>query len=185
MYIFRSILICVLFFKGLIAGAQQPDSIWFDLYTDSLKKGSWNYINVVGRFAGGRVLPVAAAQLQLYSSAGRVEQGSVWIDWNETADSLNIKVQLLKQPSLQKAVTIWIKKEDRQLDIPATDSLLQQLNQRLQRPPGKKRRNRVTGTSWHLPETSPSLYPLTDASVSQGWAPADRYKHRHPVRLPV
>ncbi|MFN4284446.1 MAG: hypothetical protein ACK4E8_00615 [Lacibacter sp.] len=154
--------ICLM--QSLYAVAQQPDSIWFDLYTDSLKKGSWNYINVVGRFAGGRVLPISPSQLILRSSAGRVEQGSVWIDWNETADSVTVWVQLQKQPSLQKAVTIWIKKEDRQMDVPASDSLLQQLNERLRRQP-RSRRKRTTETSWHLPETSPSQYPLKDVST--------------------
>lgn len=138
MHPFRIFLICMLLLVGFVSSAQVPDSIWFDLYTDSLKKGSWNYINVVGRFAGGKVLPVSSARLRLQASVGKVENGSIWIDWKESADSVNIYVQLIKQPSLQKAVTIWIKKEDRQMEALPADTLLQQLNERLQRKPGRR-----------------------------------------------
>ena len=33
--------------------AQNLDSIFFNLYTDSLKKGTYNYINVDGQFTDG------------------------------------------------------------------------------------------------------------------------------------
>ena len=40
------------------AGAQKVDSIYFHLYTDSLKKGQHNYINVDGKLSNGSWMPV-------------------------------------------------------------------------------------------------------------------------------
>lgn len=158
----RFILFCILMLAALVSMAQAPDSIWFDLYADSLKKGSWNYINVVGRFSGGKIFPVSSAGLRLQASVGKVEDGSIWIDWKESADSVHVDVQLIKHPSMQKSITIWIKKEDRQMEPLPADTLLHKLNERLQRKPGRRGKGRITEISSRLPETSPILYQLKD-----------------------
>ena len=43
---------------SICARAQKVDSIYFNLYTDSLKKQVHNYINVDGKFSNGSWLPL-------------------------------------------------------------------------------------------------------------------------------
>ena len=40
--------------------AQQVDSIFLNLYTDSLKKGQHNYINVDGKLSNGKWMPLTS-----------------------------------------------------------------------------------------------------------------------------
>ena len=43
--------------------AQKVDSIYFNLYTDSLKKGQHNYINIDGKMSNGRWLTMTAREI--------------------------------------------------------------------------------------------------------------------------
>jgi D-alanyl-D-alanine carboxypeptidase len=164
--------------------AQSPDSIFFNLYTDSLKKGAWNYINVEGRITHGKIVPLSARSIVLKASTGKVEDMSVWLDWNTTADTVVVEVSLKTNPAVTAKTIIWIKKYDPQLDVQQTDSLLQQLNERNRRKPKEKRsKQRLTGTSWHLPGTWPVPDQSMGVSAVPGWNPADRYTHRPQGKL--
>lgn len=127
--------------------AQMPDSIYFNLYTDSLKKGSWNYINVEGRMANGKIVPLSARTLTLQASKGKIEEMSIWIDWNASSDSVIVEVRLKDKPAVSAKTIIWIRKQDLQMEIPPTDSLLQQLNERNRQKTKEKKKKTVTGTS--------------------------------------
>jgi hypothetical protein len=52
----------ILFCCAYEARAQKVDSIYFNLYTDSLKKGTYNYINVEGKLSDGRIVPLTPAR---------------------------------------------------------------------------------------------------------------------------
>lgn len=110
--------------------AQKIDSLYFNLYTDSLKKGSWNYINVDAKLSNGTYMPLTSEQLNFKVSNGKLQGNSVWIDWNFKDDSVVVEMALKKDPSIRKSITIWIKKKDEQLNAPVNDSLLQQINNR-------------------------------------------------------
>jgi hypothetical protein len=110
--------------------AQKIDSLFFNLYTDSLKKGSWNYINVDAKLSDGKYIPLTHEQLNFKVSNGKLQGNSVWIDWNFKDDSVVVEMELKKDPSVRKSITIWIKKKDEQLNAPVNDSLLQQINNR-------------------------------------------------------
>jgi hypothetical protein len=120
--------------------AQKIDSLYFNLYTDSLKKGSWNYINVDAKLSNGTYMPLTSEQLNFKVSNGKLQGNSVWIDWGFTDDSVVVEVSLKKDVSVRKSITIWIKKKDEQLNAPVNDSLLQQINDR-PKTPKKKRKN--------------------------------------------
>lgn len=135
----KQLILFLLVAASFPAKAQEPDSIFFNLYTDSLKKGSWNYLNVEGRIAQGKIVPLSARSILLKTSTGKVEEMSVWLDWNTTADSVVVEVWLKSNPALTSKTVIWIKKFDPQLNVPQTDSLLQQLNERHRRKPKEKR----------------------------------------------
>jgi hypothetical protein len=110
--------------------AQKIDSLFFNLYTDSLKKGSWNYINVDAKLSDGKYIPLTHEQLNLKVSNGKLQGNSVWIDWNFKDDSVVVEMELKKDPSVRRSITIWIKRKDEQLNAPVNDSLLQQINNR-------------------------------------------------------
>ena len=52
------------------ASAQKVDSIYFHLYTDSLKKGFYNYINVDGKLSDGSWTPLDSTEILFTSDAG-------------------------------------------------------------------------------------------------------------------
>jgi hypothetical protein len=110
--------------------AQKIDSLFFNLYTDSLKKGSWNYINVDAKLSNGTYMPLTSEQLNFKVSNGKLQGNSVWIDWGFTDDSIVVDVSLKKDPTVRRSITIWLKKKDEQLNAPVNDSLLQQINNR-------------------------------------------------------
>lgn len=100
-----------------ISKAQKIDSLFFNLYTDSLKKGSWNYINVDAKLSNGKYMPLTAKDLNFTISAGKLEGNTIWIDWDFKPDSVIVEVVLKKDPSVKRTITIWIKKQDEQLNF--------------------------------------------------------------------
>jgi hypothetical protein len=90
--------------------AQKVDSIYFNLYTDSLKKGVHNYINVDGKLGDGSFLPLMADEVTFCSSAGRWEGNSLIIGRESKIDSIVITASLKERPSVRKSITIHLKK---------------------------------------------------------------------------
>ena len=104
------ILIVFLLVTALCTKAQQVDSIYFHLYTGSLKKGTYNYINVDGRLTNGRWLPLTAKEINFTASAGIFEGNSLFIDKAAAVEKLTVKAVLKSNPALVIATTIYIKK---------------------------------------------------------------------------
>ena len=90
--------------------AQKIDSIYFNLYTDSLKKGVYNYINVVGKLANGSYLPLMDEDLIFKSSAGKWQGNSLMIDSSFTNESVIVYAVLKSQPTVKKSIIIYMKK---------------------------------------------------------------------------
>lgn len=123
-----------------LSKAQKVDSLYFNLYTDSLKKGSWNYINVEGKLSNGRIVPLTSQQIHLKTNLGKLEGNSLWIDWDFKPDSVWVEVELKESPALKKKICLYVKKHDLQMNAPVQDTSLQQLNQRIQQKSKKKRK---------------------------------------------
>ena len=68
------------------------ESIYVNLYTDSLKKGTFNYINIDGKLSNGKYLPLDSTHLIFWASAGKFSGNSLWIDRNFTPQKVDIKV---------------------------------------------------------------------------------------------
>ena len=96
---------------GLKAKAQKIDSIYFHLYTDSLKKGVHNYINVDGKLSNGKYLPLSSKQISFSSNAGTWDGNSLIIDSSYNKDFVEVKAVLKENPDLAKTITIYIKKK--------------------------------------------------------------------------
>ncbi len=95
---------------SLAGKAQKTDSLHVNLYTDSLKKGTFNYINIDGKMLNGKYIPLDSSYLIFQSSAGKFNGNSLWIDRNTALEKVDVKVILRSNPSLFKEFSIYIKK---------------------------------------------------------------------------
>lgn len=94
---------------SFVAKAQQIDSIYVNLYTDSLKKGTYNYINVDGLLKNGRYLPLDSNTIAFSASAGKFFGNSLFIPAEFAEKKITIKVVLKKRPALFRVFEIWVK----------------------------------------------------------------------------
>ena len=127
----------ILLFTGILfccsaAFSQKVDSIYFHLYTDSLKKGRHNYINVDGKMANGRWQPLTAKEIIFTSSTGEFEGNDLVLPPDMKEEKVTVKAVLRDNPDIWKEITIWIKTlpEPR---LPTNDEIFEQ--------PRKKRKN--------------------------------------------
>jgi len=102
-------LLILFFVINLKVKSQSIDSIYLNLYTDSLKKGTYNYINVDGLLSDGRYLPLDSTQLIFKASHGYFLGNSVWVEPDFIGKKITISVALRKKPALCKSIDIWIK----------------------------------------------------------------------------
>ena len=105
-YLLFLFILCANFTK-----AQQVESIYVNLYTDSLKKGTLNYINIDGKLSNGKYLPLDSTYLIFWSSAGKFSGNSLWIDRDFAAAKVDIRVSLRKNPALVKEFSIYVKQK--------------------------------------------------------------------------
>jgi hypothetical protein len=91
------------------ATAQKVDSIYVHLYTDSLKKGTYNYINIDGKLTNGKFLPLDTSELIFTSSDGKFFGNSLWLDANFNKDKVWIKTVLKSNPLVSKEFTMHVK----------------------------------------------------------------------------
>ena len=107
----KKLLVMLLFaFSG--AKAQKIESIYVNLYTDSLKKGTYNYINVDGRLTNGKYLPLDSTHLVFKTSYGKFYGNSLLIDKDCQEEKIAISVTLKNDPSLHKEFVMYIKKKE-------------------------------------------------------------------------
>ncbi len=92
------------------AKAQQIESIAFHLYTDSLKKGVHNYINVDARLTNGKYLPLSNKEIKFWCNTGHWEGNDLIIDSFYKGDSVVIKATMKEKPTLSATITVYIKK---------------------------------------------------------------------------
>jgi hypothetical protein len=109
----KYLLLVLLVVAGKWASAQSIDSIYFHLYTDSLKKGFYNYINVDGKTADGRWIPLTANEV-VFSTNGdtslRFQNNDLFIDSTYRLETVTVKAALKSNPKICKEVTIYIRK---------------------------------------------------------------------------
>ena len=103
--------------------AQQVDSIYFHLYTDSLKKGQHNYINVDGKLANGNWMPLTSKEIQFSCAQASFEGNELVIPMDFKPEKVTIKAVLKNNPAVWKEVTIWIKKSS-DPRLPTRDEML-------------------------------------------------------------
>jgi hypothetical protein len=118
--------------------AQAVDSIFFHLYTDSLKKGVHNYINVDGKLSNGQWRPLTAKDITFTSSYGVFDGNSLIIDSSFKGEKVSVKAVLKNNPALWKEVTIYIKKVESTERLKTIDEVLNRPSSRQERRRNKK-----------------------------------------------
>jgi hypothetical protein len=104
--------------------SQRIDSIFFHLYTDSLKKGQHNYINVDGKLSNGQWQPLTSQDIQFSSSAGKFEGNELIVPSNFKPEKITVKAVLKSNPAIWKETTIWVKKIPDPERLPTTEEIL-------------------------------------------------------------
>ena len=103
--------------------SQKVDSIYFHLYTDSLKKGTHNYINVDGKLSNGRWLPLTSKEITFTSSYGTFDGNELILPAVCTEEKVTVKATLKNSP-IWKEITIWIKKNPDPDILPTKEEIL-------------------------------------------------------------
>ena len=99
---------CIIVYNSV--SAQKIEAIQFNLYTDSLKKGFYNYINVDGKLDDGTWLPLDSNHVIFISDEGFFRGNDLFIDSSFTGEYVRVKVILKSNPSITKSVRIYIRK---------------------------------------------------------------------------
>ena len=126
----KLLLFAILITAGFMSNAQKIDSIFFHLYTDSLKKGTHNYINVDGKTWDGKWKPLTAKEVTLTSSYGTFDGNELVLPDPCTVEKLTIKAVLKSNPSTWKEITVWIKKKPDDEMLPTSDDVLKNRSQK-------------------------------------------------------
>ncbi len=114
---FLFIIIC---FAAFNASAQKVDSMFFNLYTDSLKKGFYNYINLDGKLSDGSWMPLDTSHVSLSCNTGHFLGNDLFIDSSYTEETVKVKAVLRSQPQISKEIIIYIRK--RGFDEPLSEN---------------------------------------------------------------
>jgi hypothetical protein len=120
----KVILFSFLITFSFLAKAQKIDSIYVHLYTDSLKKGGYNYINIDSKLSNGRYQPLDTAEIIFSSDNGKFFGNSLYLDPNFSKEKVNIKVVLKSNPAVYKQFDIWIKKIPNPTKLKTLDEIL-------------------------------------------------------------
>jgi hypothetical protein len=117
--------------------AQTIDSIYVNLYTDSLKKGTYNYINIDGLLSNGRYLPLDSTQLIFSSSHGKFYGNSLWLEPDCKEKKIDIRVIMRSNSNMRKDFAMYLKTAaDPQLKTE------QQVLEEMRRSPQKKKKGK-------------------------------------------
>ena len=120
----KTFLLFTVILASSFAKAQKIDSIYFHLYTDSLKKGVHNYINVDGRLSDGRWLPLTPKEIQFSASGGKFEGNDLVLPIDFADEKVTIKAVLKNSTATVKEITIWIKKKPDNEILPSKNDVM-------------------------------------------------------------
>lgn len=103
---------------------QNVKEIAFHLYTDSLKKGTYNYINVDALMENGKWRPMDTAHISFSSTAGQWSGNNLIVDKNFAQDSIGVKAFLKSSPIMVIQTIIYIKKNKDPESLPTMQQIM-------------------------------------------------------------
>jgi len=104
--------------------AQKVDSIAFHLYTDSLKKGTHNYINVDGKLDNGKWRPLSSKEISFSTTAGAFEGNDLVLSENFKPEWVEITASLKSNAAQVIKTRVWIKKIPDPDRLPTVDEIM-------------------------------------------------------------
>lgn len=119
--------IAILFVSILLTTSlysQKVDSIYFHLYTDSLKKGQHNYINVDGKLSNGQWLPLTTKEILFSCPQAKFEGNELIIPTDFKEEKVTVKAVLKSNPKMVIEKTIWIKKKPDDELLPTKEEVI-------------------------------------------------------------
>ena len=130
-----------LFFAAAKSGhAQKIDSIYFHLYTDSLKKGFYNYINIDGKTTDGKWMPLSSNEILFTSNDSllRFQNNDLFIDSAYLQESVTVKAVLKTNPKVWRKAIIYIRKRGFDEPLLSNEEILKEYR----KPSGTKKTNK-------------------------------------------
>ena len=121
-----------------IAKAQKIESIYVNLYTDSLKKGTYNYINVDGLLPNGNYTPLDSTSIIFWASDGKFYGNSLLIDKDFKKDKVLIKVCMKNNPAIAKEFTMFIKKKQDDENLKTAEEFMRDIQNNSKKKTRKK-----------------------------------------------
>ncbi|MDB5196577.1 MAG: hypothetical protein JWP88_948 [Flaviaesturariibacter sp.] len=113
-----------LLFLSVATHAQKIENIYFNLYTDSLKKGFYNYINVDGKTSDERWLPLDSTKIILTTNGGTFTGNNLFIDSSYKGETVKVKAVLRSNPSIWQETVIYIRKRGFDEPLKSSEELL-------------------------------------------------------------
>lgn len=110
--------------------AQKVDSIYFHLYTDSLKKGQHNYINVDGKLSNGRWMPLTSKDILFSCAEASFDGNQLIIPLDFKPEKVTVKAVLRSNPQMMIERTIWIKKKPDDERLPTNEEVIKGKNKK-------------------------------------------------------
>lgn len=136
----KSLLLLLFFAFAKPGSAQKIDSIYFHLYTDSLKKGFFNYINIDGKTSDGRWVPLSSKELLLTTNKDTAllfQNNDLFIDSTYMKETVTVKAVLRENPQIWQEVTIYIRKRGFDEPLKSNKEILEEYR----RPQKSKKKN--------------------------------------------
>ncbi len=121
------------------ANGQKIESLYVDLYTDSLKKGTYNYINIDGKLSTGKFIPLDSTTIVFTASDGKFFGNTLWIDPEFKKEKITIKAVFRGDPSMYKEFTMYIKKKPDDEKLKTLDELMNEWKNNPK--PSRKKKN--------------------------------------------
>ncbi len=118
-----------IFFIQAVSG-QKIDSISFHLYTDSLKKGQHNYINVDGKLPNGHWLPLTTKDIIFSCPTASFDGNELIIPADFKEEKVTVRAFLRSNPLMLIVKTIWIKQKPDDEHLPTQEEILNNHNTR-------------------------------------------------------
>ncbi len=122
-------IVSFLLLSGVALKAQSIDTIYINLYTDSLKKGTFNYINVDGRLTNGKYIPLDSTHLIFKSSHGCFKGNSLWLEPDCKEKSVDINITLRNNPAQSHKIVMYVKTKPDDEHLKTSEEILEELKQ--------------------------------------------------------
>lgn len=110
--------------------AQQIEKVFFNVYTDSLKIGVHNYINVDAKLTSGNYIPLTSKELFFTSNYGSWQGNCLLIDSAYKRDSVIIAIKLKSNPTITDSITLYIKKKEIAEKLKTINEFLRDIRER-------------------------------------------------------